>query len=466
MVKDYSHGIVHEPFFYGQDYNFPLEAWAAVPGYWLGLPLYIILPLVSLLFSLSPFLILTSALYKKKFYASAAFILLILCTLSTKYDLITGLPRGFVQGIFTASLALLFLNRVRYSSVFIIGLLLGLAFVFNPNSLFLSICILFALWYKNTSKIKVIHILLLMIGIALAFGLNWQLNQFYVLHPAHNLHHKDPLRYHLTDLARLGELDALWTGLSPLFWNFAIINLLIFTGFIIYFFKNKKYPLAWFTCFIFGAILASVALSKCADGTQSFLFPYSRFYLSIPIVFSILLWLNSSTPLQALRVKPRLLFLIPIIGLGYTIFKTITLNTFIKNQLTIDAGVQCMKVDALKNKCQTIQNKMRTHHVNLMVNIDRDDKIAYGCPCLWNNDSFQTLNPEYERRTWRLATENKVVREQLMMVFWDDYKVTRIDSTCMPINSYLFLIQKPGVPTTTWLKNKGYSVYSLSLKRF
>ena len=57
MVKDYSHGIIHEPFFYGQDYNFPLEAWAAVPGYWAGLPPHIILPVISLLFSLTPFFI-------------------------------------------------------------------------------------------------------------------------------------------------------------------------------------------------------------------------------------------------------------------------------------------------------------------------------------------------------------------------------------------------------------------------
>ena len=462
MVKDYSHGIVHEPFFYGQDYNFPLEAWAAVPGYWAGLPPHIILPIISLLFSLTPFFIILHLLYKKEQYASGVLILICLCTLSLKYDLMSGIPRGFVQGLFTASLALLFMQGLTYFKTFIIGFLLAIAFVFNPNSLFLSVCILFIIWYKNKVNLRLTYIVIFLTGVAVAYCINWQLNHFYTLHPSHNLHHKDPLQYHLSDLARIGELDALWTGLSPLFWNFAIINLLIFITFIIYFFKQKKKILGWFTAFIFLMLLASVALSKCADGSMSFLFPYARFYLSIPIIYALLLWLNYSNAIQAPRIKPKLLFLIPLLGLGYTIYKTTSLDIFLEKQLAIDAGVQCMKVEALKTKCSTIQGKMRAKQVNLLVNADRDDKVAYGCPCLWNNDSFLTLNPEYERRTWRLKTERTIKRQQFILVFWDDYKVTRIDSTFIPLNSYLFLVQNPGVPATEWLKNKGYALRKIA----
>lgn len=463
MVKDYSQGIIHEPFFYGQDYNFPLEAWAAVPGYWLGLPPHILLPIVTLFFATFPFLIILYSLYKKEQYASAVLVLLGLCTLSLKYDLMTGIPRGFVQGLFLASLALPLLNRINYLKTFCISLLLALAFVFNPNSLFLSVCILFIVWFKNKSNLRIIHFGILLTGVALAYGVNWQWNHFYDINPSHNLHHKDPLYYHFSDLTRLGELDALWTGLSPFIWDFALINVFIFTAFIVYFFKHKKRALGIFTCFIFIFLLASVALSKCADGSHSFLFPYARFYLSIPIIYSLLLWLNNDSSVQAPRLKPRLLFLIPLLGLGYTIYKTTTLNAYVQKQLQIDAGVQCMKVEALKIKCESIQYKMRENHVNLLVNADRDDKIAYGCPCLWNNDSFVTFNPEYERRTWRLETESKLLRKRFMLVFWDDYQVTRIDSTCQPLNNYLFLIQNPGLPAADWLKNKGYAIRPLSI---
>lgn len=465
MTKDYSRGLFYEPFFYGQDYNFPLEAWAAVPLYWLGIPPYMALPSITLLFSITPFLIILHWLYKKQRYASAVFVLLSICTLSSKYDLMSGIPRGFVQGLFTASLALLLINGLHYFKTFIIGFLLAIAFVFNPNSLFLSVAILFIWWFKNQSAFRWSHVFVLLLSALVAYGINWQWNHFYALHPAHNLHHKEALQYHFSDLTRLGELDALWTGLSPIIWDFALINLIIFLAFIIYFFKYKKKILGLFTTFLFIILLASVALSKCSDGSLTFLFPYSRFYLSIPIIYGLLIWLNSSNPIAAPRLKPAWLFLLPLVGLGYTIYKTSTLDTFVDKQLKIDGGIQCMTVAALKSKCEFIQSKMQVNKVRLLVNADRDDKIAYGCPCLWNNDSLTTLNPEYERRTWRLEIESKVIRQQFMLAFWDDYKVTRIDSTCIPINSYLFLIKNPQLPVNTWLKNKGYAIRSMHPKQ-
>lgn len=54
--------------------------------------------------------------------------------------------------------------------------------------------------------------------------------------------------------------------------------------------------------------------------------------------------------------------------------------------------------------------------------------------------------------------ENEIVRERFLIYFWDDYKVSRIDSTCIPINHHQFLIEQPGMPAIEWLRAKQYIV--------
>ena len=54
-AQDYSNGIFHEPYFYGQDYGPMAEAFLAAPLVMLGLHSQFALPVISMLLSLLPF---------------------------------------------------------------------------------------------------------------------------------------------------------------------------------------------------------------------------------------------------------------------------------------------------------------------------------------------------------------------------------------------------------------------------
>ncbi|HML85928.1 MAG TPA: hypothetical protein PKE52_12295, partial [Bacteroidales bacterium] len=116
---DYSRGDFHTPGFYGQSYNPMFESLVAVPFLWMGLKAYIVLPFISSLLSLSPYIILTWLTYRRGLYATSLIILAIPFALPVEYDFITSLSRGWVGGIFVASLAFFSLSgegsRFKYS---------------------------------------------------------------------------------------------------------------------------------------------------------------------------------------------------------------------------------------------------------------------------------------------------------------------------------------------------------------
>lgn len=376
MLQDYSKGIFHEPFFYGQDYNFPLEVYGALLPYWLGMPANIALPLVTVLFTYTPFMIIATQCYKRQQFISAVVMVFVLNCMSIQYDLIVSISRGFVQGIFTASLALLLLKNIQPWKLGLIGFLLGMGFFINPNSLFLSICILFILWDENKHSIRSRQVLVLFLGLIISFVINYQMNLFYVVNPNFNLHFKEPMRYDISDIKRLFALDAHWVGLTPFIWHFASLLLLIWLVAIFYFVRIKQKSYVVFTSLLFLLILVSLPLSKCGDGTVSFLFPYSRFYLTIPIVLALLLTRLNGIYLMHKHLPVLFWMSILFIACGYTVYKVVTLPSHLKKQFSIDAHIQIIKVSELKKKCSSLQQNMRKHSVYLAIACDRDDKLT------------------------------------------------------------------------------------------
>src|ERR1017187_1636779 len=66
-ATDYMHGVFHEPYFYGQNYNFMLESFFAIPFLKLGIPYHYAFPIVSSIVSLFPFFLFSSILFKRGF---------------------------------------------------------------------------------------------------------------------------------------------------------------------------------------------------------------------------------------------------------------------------------------------------------------------------------------------------------------------------------------------------------------
>src|SRR6187551_3355709 len=99
-ATDYMHGIFHEPYFYGQDYNFMLESVFAIPLLALGIPHYIALPVSSAFISLFPFFFFARILYKRNYLIESFVFLVIPLLLPIEYGILTSVTRGFVSGLF------------------------------------------------------------------------------------------------------------------------------------------------------------------------------------------------------------------------------------------------------------------------------------------------------------------------------------------------------------------------------
>jgi hypothetical protein len=102
-------GRLHEPCFYGQDYNSCIEGILAAPLIAGGAPYHIAVPLVTLMLGLLPFLAFAWVAWRRRQPLAAAAALLVPLLLPVRYGMMTGMPRGFVTGIAFATLPLLLL---------------------------------------------------------------------------------------------------------------------------------------------------------------------------------------------------------------------------------------------------------------------------------------------------------------------------------------------------------------------
>lgn len=96
---NYGHGLFREPYFYGQDYAVMLEALVAAPFARSGIPLPILMPLVTSLLALAPFWSFAFWHRKHDRPLAAAIFLSMPVLLPVEYGLMTTVTRCFISGI-------------------------------------------------------------------------------------------------------------------------------------------------------------------------------------------------------------------------------------------------------------------------------------------------------------------------------------------------------------------------------
>jgi hypothetical protein len=99
-AREIMKGHLHEPCFYGQSYNSCIEGFLAGPLVsWLHLPYWEAVPIVTVVLGLLPFALMAWAAWWRRQWVVAALALAVPAILSTRYGMITGMPRGFVTGV-------------------------------------------------------------------------------------------------------------------------------------------------------------------------------------------------------------------------------------------------------------------------------------------------------------------------------------------------------------------------------
>jgi hypothetical protein len=175
-------GEFHEPFFYGQAYLLPFEAYLAVPAVWLGMDPLVAVKMVAALSLYLPWVLTTWWLGRERPWAALGVTALFLA-LPLEYTLAAALPRGFITGIALAWLGLAMLLRPVAPSA---GAQIGWAALvgFCTGSYMSNVLMLPALVFLPDRR----RWLLAGAGLLLGYALFKALGLFYVWYPDHVVH--------------------------------------------------------------------------------------------------------------------------------------------------------------------------------------------------------------------------------------------------------------------------------------
>lgn len=397
-------GHFHEPAFYGQAYNTMFEGLLAVPLLALGTPVYKALPIITALLAVLPF-VLFAFLSKDKNRIAALTFLAIPLLLPVEYVLLTQLPRGFITGIFSASIAVafvLFNKEIKLKHFVFSGFFGGVALVLSPNSVLLLLPVYLYVFIKSTKKLQVVFGMLGGVLLPLA----WQLYVFwfYKTHPEYSVHSIENNSFSLDNfLNAISHLHELFYGLFPflIFAGIGIIPALLFIAYRL----NKKGETTFSIALVVTVLFVGFTLffNKINDGTASIFFPYSRMFLALPLVVGIGLYFLLKG--KAIKAKPMYWFL-GVTALAVTI-KFASINDRIGWNLHNNSGyVKVFKIEELKQDYIQIQEIADSLNISLLIINEKNDALNYGIMAL-SNSQLKTINLSYERKVWLVEKEMK-----------------------------------------------------------
>ena len=408
-AKNYARGLFHEPLFYGQSYNSMLEALLAVPLIKLSVPVYLALPTVTTSLALFPFILLSTLTFFKYSRTTAILILCIPFMLPVAYDCITTLSRGFVTGIAIVSIGLFSIfNPNSYRLIMLTGFSAVTGFLINGNSALLSAPLILYLLIINIKNKE--FYLYLFTGIIAGIITILTILSFYWSNPDYVLH-TFPTKFSIQYMFDAFEdLDKFFNNVTPIFWNsgWLILPILLLIAFVLY--KQNLNKAALIAIAMPIILILPFTYLKVHDGTNSIFFSYSRMYLAIPVILTLLL--------SFVKFNNRFLIYCTVaIALFFCCYKMITAKGSIESHLKGYHIVSIIKNSKLKDKCEQINRITSNHDADLVILKDHNhsDLYNYGCPALI--DSFpNTLKPAYERRTWRLIEDKGKVYENVLII--------------------------------------------------
>ena len=151
---NFSKGIFYTPFIYGCDYGSMLESFIAVPFYKMGMPLFYALPFSNVFWTFLLTIILgynLNTLYPK--HQLGSLFIAIFSLLPADCYAILFAAKGHLAGILLALMAMILVTKFTTKPLLIFsGLLAGLAFQLNPNSVFLILLLFLFIMEKMSCE--------------------------------------------------------------------------------------------------------------------------------------------------------------------------------------------------------------------------------------------------------------------------------------------------------------------------
>jgi hypothetical protein len=419
MAQDMSEFVFREPFFYGQAYNFPLEAYVAVPLIYLGFTPQFALPIAASFISLFPFLFFASVLFRSGRKMASFWILALVIGMAIEYDIITSISRGFTNGIFFSSFLIYpILFPSKKSSFLILGLSISLGFVANPNMLVFALPVAFYVFLENISNVKLY--LYGVLGVIPALAFYYFAHQFYELNPDYISHKMWILTFSWEDfILAFTKLDTLFKYLTPFIWkgHWLILLFPFFSGFYL-----LKQDWRKGIALLFGVlfIIFSFGINKIHNDVGTIFYSSSRMFLALPLLVCFaIIWLSDTNKVSVRQLLIILSVSILIVGIkSFTIEEKVQFHT----EKGYYGPVTVIKVDELREQVESIYSVIKDKEVDLVVCVSSDNYapsemalVTYGARFMVA-DFPETNLVHYERRTWNFI-ENKTIANKNIVVY-------------------------------------------------
>lgn len=403
-AMDYSNCVFYEPYFYGQAYNYMLEAFLAAPLVALHMPVYIALPLITTLLSLLPFVVLAIFFYKRKYFFWAYLALGMPLLLPIGYNFLSNLPRGFVQAyLFIPLLYIPLFKPQSNKSVTILFLAAGLCGIANPSSVMVVLPIMV---YVFTFQYKLPQFYTKSMLMLPFFAVDYLSKSVYKMHPEKVMHKVLGLTLDGETFLKSFTNPQLFEHLFPFGSGLGIVYPIVFVAIAIaaWFYSKKRVFL--FIVTILGLLLVSFAVPKIQEdytGANVF-FSSSRVYLTLPLLFVISLFLV----FRNRTIQPIYSYALVLLCGVTLIAKNVNLTSKI-NTVVTQTTFPVAKNEILLGRAIHLKQQADKYNIDLIVHANSAgwnyvfDAYGYN-PLLQSTTSNRSktisVNQTGDRRTW------------------------------------------------------------------
>lgn len=460
-AQDYSRGIFHEPFFYGQNYGVMLEALLAAPFVALGADPIVAVPVLIGFIAMAPFWSFAFYYFLRKQYVGALLFAALPLLLPPEH----GIQYTNLNGLAVLSFYP-WVQRIRNKALcaFLTGLVLTSTAAVNLNAL--VACAAFGTWFLFTHVKERTLIGWAALGTVPVIAAFWAAMQFYAQRPEGVMNTVFDWRFvfHAEGIPiAFGQLDAHFAWLFPIWWpnGHLVLWALVLIGIILY--RSKKVVTA---IGLFAALIVMVltfGFSKVHDGTSSVFFPLSRFYLAAPLLLG---WGIAQLDLQG---KGRQLFIAsigPAVVICFILRVAMAPGIFasaLANQEQLPLRV--WPVNLIREQCRTIRESAFENEAEVIVFLRVPDPqyaqfMAMGCP-VCDGNMPPTYMADGDRRNWRRTEESNSTRSRILVVGGDQglwnkamegpFRIEELREA----NPVMHLVHDPGVPVENmieWLR--------------
>ena len=412
----YSKGLFHEPFFYGQAYNYMLESFFAVPLLWLDVPVYIALPIITSFVSLLPFVILAIFFMNREKYLWAYLSLAFPVLLPLQYSFLTTISRGAVQAyLFIPFLFMPLFNPRKKNNVTILYIASAICFILNQSSILiiLPISVLVFTYHFKSPSFYLKSLLVIPFFILDFFAKN-----FYEIHPEKVLHALSGLNLDIQTFLSSLKTTNHFEYLFPLNSELGIVYPFIFLVLAIFaLFRSRKNEFLFILSFII-LLVISLAIPKVQQLYTSggLFFTPSRLYIYLPIVLII----SAYIVFHKLQSRTILVFSLLVLCEITFITKTFRIQQVIEDSVSKTAFPIAKNQDLIARATE-LKQLAKIYNLDLIVHENSAswnyvfDSYAFN-PLSENekaNDEIISVNLNGDRRTW-LYSNSKHCKQILL----------------------------------------------------